>query len=806
MLLQDLTYALRMMLKNRAFTITAVLVLALGIGANTVIFSVVNAVLLRPLPFPDSNRLIAVFESTKQLHNFEAVSGANFIDWRERNTSLEAISCYREDGFNLTGTSVPERVNGVIATPDLFRVLGVSPIIGRVFNADEDSLGNARVAVISQGLWGRRFGSDPNILGRKFDVNSEQVTIIGVMPASFRFPNESDLWIPPRHVIPEHVLRPTEDMSVNRDSHYLSAIGRVKAGVSFQQAKADLEGIGDRLEQEYPTNNLGRSVSVASLRDLSVGEVRPTILVLFGAVGFVLLIACANVANLLLARAATRQKEMAVRTALGASRFRLVRQLLTESVLLSTSGGAIGLLIALWGIAPLVALVPADLNGVKNIQIDGLVLGFTIAVSLLTGLLFGIVPAWQSTGGQLSEALKEGGRSGSQGPRRNRVRSILVVSEITLSLVLLIGAGLMIKSFIRLSQVDPGFQTSNILTMRLSLPPADYQSLPKRRLLVQQVVSRLQAIPGVNAAAAISRLPLTVGNSSRNVSIEGRPTDPNDTPSADYRVISPDYFSAMRIRVLKGREFTDQDNESSNVAIINDSMARRYWPGEEPIGQRIQTGNAGSPFLEIVGVVADIKHFGLDTDPKAEVYLPYTEDPWPFFTLITSGNSSASVGESMRSAVWAVDPNLPVPVIRSMDLLLSRSNTARRFNTVLLGIFGSVALILAAVGIYGVMSYAVTQRTHEIGVRMALGAKQSNVLTLVVGQGMRLALIGVGLGLIASFALTRVLTTLLFGVQPTDPVTFITISLILTGVALGACLLPAMKAMRVDPMVALRYE
>ena len=558
-LFQDLRYAIRMMARNRAFTAVAVLVLALGIGANSVIFSVVNAVLLRSLPFPDPDRIVIVFESNLQRHSQEAVAAANFLDWRDRNQVFESLATYREESFSLTGADRPESVSGLVTTAALFPVLGVKPMLGRVFQTDEESLGSARVALISQSLWERRFAADPNIIGQKLTANSEPLTIIGVMPAQFRFA-DSDLWIPPRQVVSEHVLSPTVNMSTNRGSHYLSAIGRLKPGVTLQQARADMDAVASRMEEQNPNENMGRGVNLSTLREQAVGDIRPTLLVLFGTVGFVLLIACANVANLLLARATTRQKEIAIRTALGANRFRLVRQLLTESVLLALAGGGFGLLLALWGINPLVKLMPADIYGAKNIKIDALVLGFTLGVSLLTGVVFGLVPAWQATKSDLNESLKEGGRGGTAGARRNRARGLLVVSEIALSLVLLIGAGLMIKSFIRLEQVNPGFETQNIVTVRLSLPAAQYPAGPRRAAFFQQVIARLQSLPGVQSAAAISRLPMTAGNSSRGLTIEGRPNDGyGDGPGADYRVISPDYFRSMGIPFSGGRDFTDRD-------------------------------------------------------------------------------------------------------------------------------------------------------------------------------------------------------------------------------------------------------
>ncbi|MFY9574023.1 MAG: ABC transporter permease [Blastocatellia bacterium] len=556
-LLQDLRYAIRMMLSNPAFSAVAVLVLALGIGANSVIFSVVNAVLLRSSPYPESDRIVILYESDLRRDTREAIAAANYLDWRDQNQVFENLASYREETFNLTGAERPERAFGVVTTANLFPVLGIRPILGRVFQTEDENLGQGRLAVISQSLWERRFASDPNIVGQNLTANGESLRIIGVMPGWFHFPGQSDLWIPPRQVVPEHALRPAINMSTNRDSHYLSSIGRLKPGVTLEQARADMATVAKRMETQNPSVNMDRGVSLITLPEATAGDIRPTLLVFFGAVGFVLLIACANVANLLLARAAARQKEMAIRTALGANRFRLMRQLLTESVLLAVIGGGLGALLALWAIDPVVALMPGGIRRANEIKIDLLALGFTFSVSLVTGILFGLVPAMQATSGDLNESLKEGGRGGTAGARRNRIRSLLIVSEISMSLVLLIGAGLMIKSFIRLAAVDPGFEARNVLTMRLSLPANQYQDAGRRAAFFQQVIERLAALPGVQSAAAISRLPMTPGNSTRGLSIEGRPDDGSGNgPSADYRVVSADYFRTMGIPLLKGRSFT----------------------------------------------------------------------------------------------------------------------------------------------------------------------------------------------------------------------------------------------------------
>ncbi|HEV8484126.1 MAG TPA: ABC transporter permease [Blastocatellia bacterium] len=808
--MHDLRYAIRMMANNRAFTAMSVIVLALGIAANTLIFSVVNAVLIRSLPFPDADRIVMLFERDFKRHSREAIAPANFLDWRDQNQAFESMATYRPEHFSLTGADRPELVAGAVTTAGLFLVLGVEPILGRVFKADEENRGNGRVALISQSLWERRFGGDSSIVGQNIVANGEPLTIIGVMPAQFRFPfEESDLWIPPRQIVPEHVLRPNVNMASTRDSHYLDAVGRLKPGVSLAQAAADMDAVARHIEEQNPEDNGGRGVLLITLREDEVGDLRATLLLLFGAVGFVLLIACANVANLLLARATTRQKEIAIRTALGANRLRLVRQLLTESLLLAVLGGGLGLLLALWGINPLVSLMPAGIHGAQNIRLDGLVLGFTLAVSLATGVIFGLVPALHSTRSDLNETLKEGGRGGTAGARRNRARGLLVALEIALSMVLLIGAGLMIKSFVRLANVNPGFDTRSISTMRLSLPAAQYADPRSRATFFQQVIARLQSAPGVQSAAAISRLPLTPGNSSRSFYIEGRPEDGSGkSPSADYRVISSEYFSSMGTRLLKGRAFTERDDRNSHdVVIVNKTMAGRFWPDEDPLGKRFRIEADGAPMMEIVGVVEDVKHFGLAAQTRPEMYVPYQKDPWPFMTIVVRSTSDPKgLADLMRSEVWAVDRDLPVPDIKTIEQLLSNSVAQRRFNMSLLAVFGALALFLAAVGIYGVMSYSVTQRSHEIGIRMALGAQRSDVLRLVIGHAMTLTMIGAGLGLAAAFALTRLMTSLLFEVDATDPATFAGIAVVLTGVALAASFVPARRASKVDPMIALRCE
>lgn len=804
-LLQDFRFGARTLRQSPGFTLVAVIALALGIGANTAIFSVINSVLVRPLPFANPDRLVMVWESVPQQNSFrEAAAAANFLDWKDQNTSFEQIAAYREDNFNITGTEKPEQVPGCRVNPSLFQVLGVQPLMGHTFQDDEQDL---QSVVISKGLWERLFASDANIIGRKIVVNGEPLTITAVMPAGFDFPEGISLWVRARYKVPEHPLTPNSDLSTDRARQYMNVIALLKPGITIKQAQLDMDAICSRLEQQYPNSNMGRSVSLVSLHEEEVGAVRPILMVLFAAVGFVLLIVCANVANLLMVRAATRQKEIAIRIALGASRRRIAQQLLTESLMLALAGGGAGLLVALWGISPLVALIPADIHGLQNIGVDARVLGFVMTISLVTGVIFGLLPAMQASKVDLNESLKDSSRGSTEGRRGAALRSALIVSEIALSLVLLIGAGLMLKSFMRLQQVDLGFATGNLLTMRLTLPQTKYPEKRDQTRFFQQVIQRVQAAPGVESAAAISRLPLTPGNSSRSFTIEGRAVaNTQNPPSADYRVISPDYFHTMGIPILKGRAFTELDNaEAAASVIINETAARRYWPDEEPIGKRLQIES--NEWIEIIGVVGDVKHMGQDSKTNPEVYMSYLKRPWPVMTIVArSPQNTTALGETLREAVMAVDRDQPVYEIKTVEQLVSRSVARRRSNMLLLGIFAVVAMVIAAVGIYGVMSYSITQRKHEIGIRIALGASRRDILKMVLGYGLTLALIGVAAGAVAALMLTRLIESLLFGVSATDPATFALISAILVGVALGACFVPARRATKVDPMIALRDE
>jgi putative ABC transport system permease protein len=803
--LQDLRYAIRASLKKPAFIAIVVLALAIGIGANTAIFSVVNAILLRPLPFKNPDRIVMVWMDNGKLKvDQDWHSYPNYVDYRDQSSTFEEVAAFNDRSFNLTGTGEPVRVIGAWSTANLFSVLGVDPVQGRTFSVEEEEPGKDLVAVISYGLWQRRFGGDPNLVGQPISLNGVNRTVVGVMPASFAFPlKETDVWVP---------LAYTPRQKQARSSFSLKAVGRLKPGVTMAQARADMSTIASNLVERFPQIMESYGVNLVPLHEQVTGKVRTALLVLLAAVAFVLLIACANVANLLLARAAAREREIAIRTALGASRRRIVRQLLTESVLLAMVGGVLGLLLALWGLHALVALSPANIPRLDQIGIDGKVLAFTLTVSLLTGIIFGLVPALQASKPDLNESLKEGGRGSSGGVRGRRIRSLLVVAEIALSLVLLVGAGLLIKSFIQLQKFDLGFNPNNLLTMRVQLPGSKYREPAQVVNFYQQVFQRMESVPGVQSVGAISDIFLSDTPSSTNFTIEGRPILTGaDSIEVPLDAVTTDYFKVMGIPLLKGRVFDERDRiDSLPVAIINDTFAKRFFEGEDPIGKRYCYGEPEgdkTQWLTIVGIVGDMRRTGFDKDVRPETFLPQNQNPDNALTIVarTAGDPASFAG-ALRSEIWAVDKDQSVFNIKTMDATLAEMTAQRRFNMLLLGIFAAVAMILAAVGIYGVMSYSVTQRLHELGIRIALGASSGDVLRLVVGQAMALALIGIGAGLIAAFFLTHLMASLLYGVSASDPATFLLISSLLTGVSLVASFVPARRAMKVDPMVALRYE
>ncbi len=804
---QDLRYGFRMLWKSPAFMVVAVLALTLGIGANTAIFSVVNSLLLRPLPYDDPGQLVQVWETNvKRGASDIPASFPNFADWRDQNQVFEQAAAYADWNFNLTGVGEPERISSAVVSPTFFTLLGIKPILGRVFLPEEDQPGLDQVVVIGQRLWRRRFSSDPNIIGRVLNLGDKSFTVVGVIPQGAQSPLQSDdteIWAPVSHGFALKI----------RAGHYLSVVARLRPGVTIQQAQANMDAIAGNLAARYPDSNTNFGVKLVPLHEQIVGNFRPSLLLLLGAVVLILLISSANVANMLLARATARQKEIAIRTALGAGRWRLVRQLLTESVLLALIGGTLGILIALWGVDLLAAFGPPDLPRIREVSIDNRVLGFTFAVSLLTGLVFGLVPALQASRPNLNESLKESGRGSTGGAGRQRVRSLLVVTEVALSLILLVGAGLLIKSFLRLQSVSPGFDSKNVLTMQLNLSGPNYSNNEGRMITFHdQLLDRLKTLPGVESASTRTFVPLDADSFALlSFLVEGHPANPADRSTAYYNTVSPEYFQTMRIPLVKGRQFGERDvKKSAAVAIVNETLARRYFPNEDPLGKRI-TLNDRDPKEEdwatIVGVVGDTKPLRLDAEPTAEMYMPFDQRPENFMSLMIRARSDpASLASAIRNEVLALDKDQPVYSIRTMDRMLAESVAGPRFRTLLLALFAAVGLILAAVGIYGVISYAVTQRTHEIGVRMALGAQRGDVIKLVVSQGMILASIGVAIGLLGAFAVTRVMTGLLFGVAATDAPTFMAVSFLLTGVALVACYIPARRATRVDPMVALRYE
>ncbi|HKG47548.1 MAG TPA: ABC transporter permease [Pyrinomonadaceae bacterium] len=803
--LHDLRFALRMLLKNPGFTIVAVIALALGIGANTAIFSVVNSVLLRPLPYEDPERLVMVWEdASKSGHPRDTPTAANYADWRDQNQVFDGMAAMTDESFNLTGAGDPERLEGMRVSASLFPLLGVEPQLGRVFTAAEDQPGSQRVVLLSYGLWQRRFGGDPSIAGKPLTLNGESYIVVGVMPARFQFPtSDNQIWVP---------IAFTSEEAADRGVHYLQVVARLKSGVTLEQAQAEMHTIAARLQQQYPETNTDVGAAVTSLHEHLVGDIKPALLILLGAVGLVLLIACANVANLLLARAAVRQKEIAVRIALGARRLRLIRQFLTESILLSTVGGVVGFVIAYTGLVLLRTFIPENISQTREISIDLKVLGFTFFVSVATGVIFGLAPAIQAVRFNQSETLKEGGRDAATGGSGKRLRSLLVTAEVAISLVLLIGAGLLINSFVRLRNVDPGFRSDNLLTMKIVMPEAKYLDRPRRIAFYNNLLQRVQSLAGVRSAAITTNLPLYHQGNSISVHLQGRPEPP---PGQELivvtRIISPGYFDTMTIPLLSGRKFSEQDIVTTpRVAVVSETMARSFWPNEDPTGKRIAIGEIKSDrdWINIIGVAKDVRQVELTADPKPQMYLTYLQ--FGFFDsrdlVVKTDVDPASMAATVRKAVWEIDKDQPVSNIQTMEAILADSIARQRFSMVLLAIFAGVALVLAGVGIYGVMSYSVAQRTHEIGIRMALGAQTAAVLKLALAYGMKLVIIGIAIGLVAAFALTRLMSSLLFGVTATDPTTFTLISLLLIGVAALASYIPARRATKVDPMIALRYE
>ena len=806
--LQDLRYSMRTLWKSPGFTVIAVVALALGIGANTAIFSVVNAVLLRPLPYQSPERLVWIWE-TSPINEIkqEVASYPNFNDWRQQSQSFDSMCAFVGTNLILTGTDgTPERLPGAAIVGDFFSVLGVQPMLGRAFFPEENQGGAQRAVILSHALWQRRFGGNRELVGQTVTLQGNPFTVVGVMPPQFQHP-EPGVRQPPQLWVPLDVKDPR-----GRRSDFLSVIARLKSNASIEQARAEMANIAGRLEQSYPATNAGWSTIVLPLHERFVGDVRRALLLLLGAVGFLLLIACANVANLLLARATMRFKEIAVRTALGARRGRIVRQLLTEHVLLALIGGTLGLLLAYWGIDALLALSPGDIPRLEAIGIDRWVLLFTLTVSLATGVIFGLLPALSASKLNLNELMKEGGRSSTEGSRGNRLRNGLAVSEVALSLLLLIGAGLLIKSFLRLQDVKPGYNPGHVLTAELTPPATRYSENQQIVNFYDQLLGQLSTQPGVQSAALTTGLPLSGGGDVLAFSVEGRTQGTNErVPDAEARVVSPDYFRTMEIPLLRGRQLTERDGPDAPFAIvISDSLARRYFGNEDPLGKRITFGDPNAKdarWYNIIGVVGDVRQADLAAEPYAQVYRSYRQTPRRAQTIVvrTAGDPHAFV-ETLRKQLSALDPQQALYNVRTAEKVVAESIARPRFNMLLITIFAVVALLLAAVGIYGVISYTVTQRTHEIGIRMALGARPLDVFKMVVRQGLVLALVGVGAGLAASFGVMRLLRSLLFGVTPTDFVTLAGVSGILILIAVLASYIPARRATKVDPLTALRYE
>ena len=811
-LLQDVRYSIRRLAKSPLFALIVIVTLALGIGANTAIFSAVNAILLRPLPYPEPQQLLTINHFYPRLNNLKApVSAIGFRDYQERTRSYASMAVEANWNANLTGVGEPVRLQGTKVTGRYFSTMGVPALYGRAIQPGEDTLGHDHIVVLSHGLWQRLFGGDRSVIGRTLSLNGESYEVVGIMPAGFQdfFSRNAEIWAP--------LSFTPEQLSAGRTNEYLNLIARLKPGVPVEQASSELRALSDQLKQEYPGEYAPTWLLTAQpLSQLATGDIRPALLVLLGAVGFVLLIACANVANLLLARAAGRTREVAVRTALGATRERLVRQLLTESVILALGGGILGLALAWVGLRTLVALKGGNLPRADEIGIDGSVMVYTLLISLLTGLLFGLAPALHFSAENMHENLKEGSRGATSDRGSHTVRRALVVAELALALTLLTGAGLLVKSFARLENVDPGFDPDHLLTFGVALPTTRYRSDTAQIAFFDAVLPRIAQIPGIKAAGATSVLPFSGSWTTGSFEVEGYQT-PRDVPGpwGDIRIVSPGFFEALRVPLIKGRVLTESDLASSPlVTVVDEEMVRRYWPNDNPIGKRITFGPApgaadtsSRQWIEVVGVVGHTKHEGLAAEPRVQCYFPYRQSGVPAMMVATrTAGDPESYVNAVRQAVRSVDPDQPISRVKTMETLLEQSVGQRKLSMLLLSLFSGIALLLASVGIYGVMSYSVAQRAREIGVRIALGAERRDVLRMVLRQGMRLALTGVGVGLVTAFALTRVITSQLYEVRATDPVTFVSVASLLIAVALVANLVPALRATRVDPAVVLREE
>jgi len=801
---QDLKYAARTLVRTPGFSVIALATIAIGVGANAAIFSIVNAVLLRPLPYPRADELVRVANTNRQTRQWLVdATPASFLDWRARNHSFTGMAAFRSPSLVLAGGDHPERLDGAVVNANFFDVLEVKPSIGRGFVGTDEGPGAPRVAILSDGLWRRRFGARTAVIGETVRVNDEPATIVGVMPPGIDYPDKAELWIPPHWRVPDDpLLGPGKDPSAQRSHGYFLVVARLKPGVSIEAAQADMDAVALGLEREYPDDLRNVGVQLMSLRTDLVADVRPTVRLLFAAVAVLLLIVTANVSGLLIARSTSRHQEIALRVAIGASRARVVAQLLTESLLLAAAGGACGVILAMWLVGPLVALSPDSLTVTGDIRIDGSVLLFSLAVSVAAGLFFGLAPARQLARIDVHGDLKQSGRTGS-GSGQRRARSALVAAEIALSLVLLVAAGLTVRSFIRLQHVSAGFTTDHIVTVAINPSAGRYPTAAQRADLYERTLDALRAIPGVEIASATSRLPLAPGNSARGLNIPGVP--PNTPTDANYRTATPDYFRTMGIPLLRGRVFSDADREGRPpVAVVSASVAQRFWPDQDPIGKQFSIDD---PKITIVGVVGDVHAASLDAPVRPTVYVPYRQDAFPFMTFVMrTAADPAAIAGPIRQAIWQVDREQPVGDVMTMDRRLSESLSRRRFGVTLLTAFGVVAVALAAIGLYGVLAFIVAQRRREIGVRMALGATAREVIVDVMGHGLRLAFVGVAIGIALAIAVTRLMQTLLYGTSATDAATFAAVATILIVIAAGASALPALRASRLDPLVALREE